>query len=53
MAPLQRVGETIRAQQQEAGRFPPARQHRQHVEGGRVAPVQVFEHQQQRLAGGQ
>ena len=53
MAPLQRVGETIRAQQQESSRFPPSRQHCKQVEGGVVAPVQVFEHQQQRLSGGQ
>jgi hypothetical protein len=53
MAPLQHVGGPIRAQQQEAGRLPPARQHRQHVQGRGVAPVQVFEHQHQRLAGRQ
>jgi hypothetical protein len=53
MASLQRVGKTIRAQQQESGRFPSSRQDGQQVESGVVAPVQIFEHQQQRLSSGQ
>ena len=45
-----RVADTCRAQEQ-ARRFPPARQHAEQIEGGGITPVQVFEHQHQRLPG--
>ena len=47
------LGGPIRREQEQTRRFPPTRQDGQQVQGGGVAPVQVFEHQHQRLLGGQ
>jgi hypothetical protein len=47
------LGRSIRRDQEPTRRFPPTRQYSQQVQGGGVAPVQVFKHQHQRLPGGQ
>ena len=46
-------GRPIRADEEQARRFRSARQYCQQVQSGGIAPVQVFEHQHQRLPGSQ
>ena len=42
------VGGSVRPEDEQARRFAPACEHRQQVDGGRVAPVQVFQNQDER-----